>query len=272
MKKLALALVCFASVAFFASCTKTVEHPEPSIAVKTGDSYISDGAVLNTDTEYKLGIRAASNTETKKDLANFKLETKIFSMEGLEVKSYDSTWLINGSEFEYEEVWSFVGEAKELVGKATITATVTDVAGEINSVTLNLSLNKPAQDLEPVDFEWNRHGAAAVTGGIEEVGLQWTSNGKEDFAILKPLEDAVLYGFTSDDWGKTVTDLDKANLFSSENNVTMDKFTGVSAWSTKDYDFVIGTLYNGEYHLIHITKGIVETFKGTDVTIKGQIK
>ena len=40
MKKLALALVCLVSVAFFASCDPTVEHPEPTIALLTGEGYI----------------------------------------------------------------------------------------------------------------------------------------------------------------------------------------------------------------------------------------
>lgn len=274
MKKLALALVCLLSVAFFASCTPEITNPEPSIAVKTGEGYISDGAILNLDTEYKLGIMAASNTQTMKELANFRMEVKIFSNEGLEVDSYDSTWLINGSEFEYEETWSF-GEAKDLVGTATITATVTDVAGKFNSVKLDISLNQPAQDLEPEDFTWVR-----VSGnpgeGLEELGLKWERNGsKEDFAVLEPMEGAILYGFTSDDWGETVTDLDKAQLFSPESmHVTMDKFTGVSAWSSKDYDFVLGTVYNGEYNLIHITRGEVDNngAAGTTVKILGQVK
>ena len=76
MKKLALALVCFASVAFFASCTKTVEHPEPSIAVKTGELFITGSVdqptVIDLDDEsaisYKYGFHVESNAETKKAL------------------------------------------------------------------------------------------------------------------------------------------------------------------------------------------------------------
>ena len=272
MKKLALALVCLVSVAFFASCTPEITNPEPSIAVKTGEGYISDGAILNIDTEYKLGIMAASNTQTMKELANFRMEVKIFSMEGLEVDSYDSTWLINGSEFEYEETWSF-GEAKDLVGTATITATVTDVAGKFNSVKLDISLNQPAQDLEPEDFTWVRVGSNPGEG-LEELGLEWTNNAKEVFAVIKPVEGALLYGFSPDEWNEVTTDVEKAALFTEGIHAVMSDFRGVSAWSSKDYDFVLGTVYNGEYNLIHITRGEVDSngAAGTTVKILGQVK
>ena len=77
MKKLALALVCFVSVAFFASCTEPVANPEPSIAVMTGDNYIYDGQTIDLYQEYNLGFRVASNSQTLKELASFSLVTKL---------------------------------------------------------------------------------------------------------------------------------------------------------------------------------------------------
>ena len=46
MKKLALALVCLVSVAFFASCDPTTDQPEPSIAILSGLEYVN-GTVDN---------------------------------------------------------------------------------------------------------------------------------------------------------------------------------------------------------------------------------
>ena len=46
MKKLALALVCFASLAFFASCVK---EGQPTIQVINEAGYAQDGATINTD-------------------------------------------------------------------------------------------------------------------------------------------------------------------------------------------------------------------------------
>ena len=36
--------------------------------------------------------------------------------------------------------------------------------------------------------------------------------------------------------------------------------------------YLLGTTYNGENHIIHITKGTYYTFKGTDATIEGEAK
>ena len=276
MKKLALALVCLLSVAFFASCTPEITNPEPSIAVKTGEGYISDGAILNLDTEYKLGIMAASNTQTMKELANFRMEVKIFSMEGLEVDSYDSTWLINGSEFEYEETWSF-GEAKDLVGTATITATVTDVAGKFNSVKLDISLNQPAQPLIARTFEWYRLGNTIT--GLEEFGLWWDRNLKATHAQIKPLDGAKLFIFDAEDWDAITTDVDKAVLFATaiENDEAVTLYDGINTdvAGDQDYDDVIGTITaDGELYLIHITHYNRGTFvsQGYPYTITGEVK
>lgn len=269
MKKLALALVCFASVAFMASCVKPVDNPEPTLALKTGENYVYDGQTIDIDTEYMLGFRAASNSQTLKELSTFKLGIRILELDGTEIDNADTLMNISGTEFVYDHVLNFT-LSRELVGKAEITATVTDVDGKLCTTTINLNVNQPAQPLEAKDFTWYRHGANTAEGNLADLGLQWAGNSKESFVILKPLTGATLYGFTSEDWGATTTDVEKAALFSDGLNVVMDEFRGVSAWSDKDYDFVIGTVYNGEYHLIHITHGDVES--KTDITITGQYK
>ena len=139
------------------------------------------------------------------------------------------------------------------------------------TATIDLSILYKEQPLVATDFAWNRHGAAAVTGGIEEYGLQWTSNGKEIFAELKPMDGATLYEFDPSVWSATTNEVQKAALF-SELPLSIPVFKKVSAWASNNYDFVIGTTYQGKNYLIHITEGIVSTFKGTDIVIKGQAK
>ena len=280
MKKLALALVCFASVAFFASCTKPVENPEPSIAVKTGENYVYDGQTVDLGQNYTLGFRAASNSQTMKELATFKLNVKFTTLDDTETKSYDSIINVSGTEYTFEQVLNFgltnTEESRELVAKAVFTATITDVDGKMNSTTINLNINQPAVELEPKDFSWLRKGSAPGTG-VEEYGIEWTSNVKLVNAVLKPVAGAKMYILTREDWDAITTDVEKAAFFSDGANEISD-FRGVSANQSDDYDYVIATLYNGEYHLIHITHADVQaiynegTYVRTDITITGQSK
>ncbi len=288
MKKLALALVCFASVAFIASCTPEITNPEPSIAVKTGENYVYDGQTVDIGQNYTLGFRAASNSQTMKELATFKLNVKFTTLDDTETRSYDSIINVSGTEYTFEQVLNFGltnnEESRELVAKAVFTATITDVDGKMNSTTINLNINQPAVPLETKNFTWFRQGSNPGEG-LAEYGLEWKSNGsREDFAIITPVEGATLYFLTmetEEEWNSITTDLEKAAYFSdgSGNYSVLTDFSGVSAWNSKDYNFFIGSLYNGEYHMIHITRGDVERitnsqgqFLRTDITITGQSK
>ena len=168
MKKLALALVCFASVAFIASCTPEITNPEPSIAVKTGENYVYDGQTVDIGQNYTLGFRAASNSQTMKELATFKLNVKFTTLDDTETNSYDSIINVSGTEYTFEQVLNFGltnnEESRELVAKAIFTATITDVDGKMNSTTINLNINQPAVALEPKDFSWVRQGSSDATG------------------------------------------------------------------------------------------------------------
>lgn len=267
MKKLALALMCFVSVAFFASCQKTVENPEPSIAIMTGENFVYDGQTIDLYQDYNLGFRAASNSQTKKELASFKLIGKVLDLDDTELYTVDTTIALTGTEYVFQNTMNF-GE-RELVGKVSFTATVTDVDGKSNSITIKLNVNQPAIALEETDFTWFRHGSNDGEG-LAEFGLEWTNNAKEAFAVIKPVTGATLYQFPANIWATVTTDLEKAAIF--ENALAIADFRGVSAWSTKDYDYVIGTVYEDEFHLIHITHGTVVGSGPTDITITGKAK
>ena len=263
MKKLALALVCIVSVAFFASCDPTITNPEPTIAILSDEGCLVGGEVIDMNVVYPYGFIATSNPQTMKELSKF-------------VIVCGSTTLcdtaISGTDFTYKgEIVISDVEERDIVGSAEIVATVTDVAGNTASATIKVDINEEIT-LVPVDFAWNRHGAAAVTGGIENYGLKWESNTKDVFANIKPMEGAVLYEFDPSVWDATTTEVEKAALF-SEHLVGIEVFRKVSCfYPHDDYDFVIGTTYNGQNHLIHITANELHNFKGTDVTIYGQTK
>ena len=259
MKKLALALVCFASIAFFASCNKV---GQPTIQVLNQEGYVQSGATVDVDEDINFGFVVASSPVTNKELAT--LVVTIDSVEWANVN------LAGKTEYTFTDQVRYGLSKDEIVGTSIITATVTDAAGETATATITLTLNQPAMELVENDFTWFRHGGNPGQG-LEEFGLEWTNNAKEIFCVIKPVEGATLYSFTSDTWNEVTTDVEKAAVFSEA--LSMTDFRGVSAWSTKTYDYVIGTLYNGEYHLIHITHGQVDSSAaGTDITITGQAK
>ena len=271
MKKLALALVCLVSVAFFASCDPTVEHPEPSLAFMTGDGYYYDGQVIEQGVDYHLGLRAASNPETLKPLQ--KLVISYTSGEYTDLIC-DST--ISGTEFVYDEVFNFV-LSKDIVGHIDIVATVTDEANESKSVTIKLDVNEE-KPLEAKAFEWVREGGGNLVGqGLAEFGLKWEENLKEIYAVIKAIdESAKLLLLQPEDWTKVNTEAEKAAFF-SEHNITDANavFKAVSCTAANmDYNLVIGTVYKGENRLIHVTHStaVKNPPYGTKVTITGEWK
>jgi hypothetical protein len=275
MKKLALALVCFASVAFFASCQQEITNPEPAISVITDEGFVKNGDVVDVEQTIVYGFQMASNSQTKKELKQLSLSTTFIDLEGNESTPEEEIISLAGKT-EYRFVDTVAYEVtRDVMGTIKTVATVTDVDGKVNTATLTLSLNEPAEPLEEADFTWFRHGSNPAEG-LEEYGLEWTGNGKEVFAIIKPVEGATLYGFGvgSDVWNEVTTDVEKVAAFTEGLHSVMDDFRGVSAWNTKDYDYVIGTLYEGEYHLIHITHGQIDNngSAGTDITITGKVK
>jgi len=265
MKKLALALVCLVSVAFFASCDPTITNPEPSIAILAEEGYLTDGQVIDMDVVYPYGFIATSNPETMKELSRLVIVCG-------ETTLCDTT--ISGTAFTYKGEIYFTNndEERDIVFSAEIIATVTDVAGNTNRASIKVDVNEEIA-LVPVDFIWNRHGAAPATG-LDVFGLEWNSNTKDVFANITPKIGATLYEFEPGIWENINTEIEKAALFNNEQLVGIETFRKVSTYyEHNDYDFVIGTTYNGQNHLIHITANELYTFnKGTDVTIYGQYK
>lgn len=262
MKKLALALVCLISVAFFASCTP---EGQPTISVLPGEEYVHDGDIINVNEEFNIGFTMSSSIETGQKLASFTLVIDDETYETVELDDTEYT-------FERTLALNTVPTRDDDMDAMVIVATVTDVLGQSASVTMTLIIDG-TQELILEAFEWNRHGGAAATGNLAELGLAWNSNEKDVFAVITAVEGAELYEVPAEKWAQVTTQPEKVALFGEGGGaLPIRAYKGVSAFSSDTYDDVIATHYNGEYYLIHITEGIVSTFKGTDVTIKGEWK
>ena len=276
MKKLALALVCLVSVAFFASCTEPVANPEPSIAVMTGENYIFDGQTIDIYQDYNLGFRAASNSQTQKELASFRLETKLYNGTTEDVRPEvigDTTMTISGSEFVYEETVRFELAKSGIIGKVEYVATVYDKDNKMNTDTLTVNLNQPEDPLTVVDFEWYRLGNEQT--GLAEYGLVWDQNAKSPFAQIKPMDGVILYKFDSSVWDEVTLPSQKIAKF-SDGAVTTSVYNNVDVNQGAMYNDVIGTrTTDGQYHLIHVTSSRILAYQapyGTPCYIYGQAK
>ncbi len=276
MKKLALALVCLVSVAFFASCNKPVENPEPSIAVMTGENYIYDGQTIDLYKDYNLGFRVASNSQTQKELASFSLVTKAYNGTTEDVRPEvigDTTITISGTEFVYETIERFELAKSGIIGKVEYVATVFDKDNNMNTKTVTVNLNQ-AEDLLPeADFEWFRQGNEQH--GLEEYGLYWERNAKSPFAEIKPLPGVILYKFAdSNVWNEVLFPSQKDAVF-SDGAVTAPMYNNVDVNQNGTYNDVIGTrMADGTYHLIRVEMCRIGAYtsQGTPITIFGKAK
>ena len=262
MKKLALALVCLVSVAFFASCTQP--QGQPTIAVLVEEGYVKNGDVVDLGTDFNFGFVMAANTQTNKQLATLIVKADDDVLDSISIQ---------GTEYTYRQTLKYE-VSRDIIGESIITAIVTDAAGETATTSLTLSINEPAQPLISRTFTWNRHGGEDGTG-LAEFGLKWTRNlSKAIYAIIEPVEGATLYKFDPAVWDATTTDVEKAALFSEATPADPQQWKefNVAGATTQEFNVVLGTAYNGEYHLMHITKGTYYSFKGTDATIEGEAK
>lgn len=292
MKKLALALVCFASVAFFASCTKTVEHPEPSIAVKTGELFITGSVdqptVIDLDDEnaisYKYGFHVESNTETKKELKSLVITTDVtyFEEDGQEQEIYYDTIDLTGkTSYDFEE-YLFEQERNEiLVMEGTIKALVTDVDNQTNiaTVAFRCKVEDTPEPLIGRTIEWIRKGAN-LQGNTESemaaMGLKWTISYKDVFATIEPLnEDVVMYLCDGDDFDDIEFMSQKYEYFANlaENEEPIEKYRNIKTEYGAEYNDMLAVVYGEEYYLILIEDAEIETGSyGTQITINGAAK
>lgn len=280
MKKLALALVCLVSVAFFASCTPEVTNPEPSIAIMTGENFVYDGQTVDVGVTYSIGFRAASNAQTGKELAKFTLNSSLYEMDGSLFYSADTTFTASGTEYVFQnDNLKFENNVRDLVGKAIFTATITDVDGKSKSVILNVNINKPAQPLEVKDIVWVRRGANSLNEEeMAACGLKWVARDPYH-ANIQPLnENCMLYVVenNAEAYNAVTTDIEKDAYFAQlmETGRPVDEYRNISTSQDGEYHDILAVIdANGKQHLILFEKASVETGSfGTQTTITGKVK
>lgn len=285
MKKLAFALVCLASVAFFASCDPVVTNPEPTIAVMSAENYITgtveQPTIIDLTDEnainLKYGFHVESNAQTKKQLSSLKISFEVTDSEGTDV--YDTIIDLTGmTTYDFSE-FLFDQESRSILLEATITAVVTDVNNETNTATIAFKLDMPAQPLIGKTIEWVRKGNNLMGNTETEManyGLQWTGSYKDIMATLRPLAGATMYLCPGDDYDEIETDLDKLTYFSNlleSTNEPIDKYRNITTNNSANYNDMLAITVGENMYLVHITRAEIATGDyGTQITIKGEVK
>ena len=292
MKKLALALLCMVSVAFFASCTDPVENPEPTIAVMSAENYVNgtveEPTIIDVNDEnainLKFGFHVESNAQTKKELSTLKITFEETYAEGTYVS--DTTIDLSGlTTYDFSE-FLFQQEEREIIGSVTITAVVTDVNNQTNTATIAFKLDQPAQPLIGNTIEWIRNGSnveTATAAALKAIGLEWSGSYKEYMATIRVLEneDVDMYICPGDDYETITTDVEKFAYFANlaETAESVDRYRNITTNNSADYNDMLAVRYGDIYTLIHITHAKVEAiytpqgvYDRTDITITGEIK
>jgi hypothetical protein len=255
MKKLALALVCFASVAFFASCTKPVDNPEPSIQIYTEEGYVQNGDIVDLEddaVDVYFGFVVASNTETNKKLTSLAVTVDDAEWETVEFDGETS--------YTYKDVIAYTFTRDEIVGASSIKAVVTDEAGKTNTATIEIQFNQPDVPILSMPIEWKREGSNVVEADDEEMkffGLQWTGSYKEVFATIQTLnDDVIMYVCNGDDFDGIETMSDKNAYFTNLAEMgaeTTTKYRNITTNNSDDYNDMLAIINGESKHLIRIS-------------------
>ena len=272
MKKLALALLCMVSVAFFASCDPQIDNPEPSIAVIADEGFAQDGDTIDfigDNVQVVFGFNVAANNETKKNLTSL-----VVTIDDTEWANKDLT---GQSGFYYVDTVVYTMD-RDIVGSSVITAVVTDEAGNTNTATITLTFNEAAQPLLGTTIEWVRKGANLLGNTEAEMasyGLQWTGSYKEVFATIKPIEGAIMYVCNGDDFATITNTAEKAAYFANlaETGTSVDKYRNITTNNSANYNDMLAIVNGENTSLVLISRAEIETGSyGTQITIKGATK
>ena len=269
MKKLALALVCLFSIAFFASCDP---EGQPTIQVYNEEGYVQDGDNVNANEQINFGFVVASSAVT-----NSQLSTLVVNIDGVEWANLDLT---GETEYTYTDVVTY-DTREEIVGTSVITAVVTDAAGQTATASITLTIIENDEPLIASTFEWVRRGTQLQSAEeMAAVGLNWPGNyPREDFVRITPLEGCSMYIINDgDEFDNITTQSEKDAYFADlrENGTTASVYREISAWDdeTAYNTMLAGIDAAGEKHLVHFTYATVKsgTNGGAKITLSGELK
>ena len=286
MKKLALALVCMFSVAFFASCTKTIEHPEPAISVMTGDYCITGTAdnptVIDADDDsyinYKYGFHVESNAQTKKELKNMILTLEVIT-DGEPDVYYDTIDLTGKTSYDFSDYLFEQDREIITVMEGTIKAVVTDVDNLSSTATVAFTIEMEEEPLIGHTVTWIRKGANVdpdTKTAMAALGLEWTGTYKAPFATIKPLDGAQLYVCDGADFDDIIYESDKNAYFTSlaAESTPVESYRNIDANASDDYDDMLAIIYGEDLNLVRINHAQIDNLgsQGTQITITGFAK
>ncbi len=249
----------------------TIIECPPSIQVLQGEGYVVDDQIVDLDTEVNFGFVMASCPETNKELSSL-----LVLIDDYEFANVDLT---GKTEYVYTDMVTYSIQAKEIIGRSVITATVTDVNGQASIASIALNINEPVQTLEVKQFNWIRRGMNFIGNTEEEMaeyGLQWSDNYIDAFATIKPLEGSVLYVCNGNDYWDITTDVEKVLYFCSliETTSPVESYRNITISNSANYnDLLVVREEDGDLHLILIRRSEIESGSyGTQISIFGEAK
>ena len=283
MKKLALALMCLVSVAFFASCDPTEKNP--SISVNSGEGYLTNGQTIEMETDYSFGFTATSNLYTNKELYRLVVTAEYFDTEGASTGKDELDRIeLTGTAYSYTGTLHLTSSAKDLLGSALITAVVTDAAGETASAEIKVNVNDggvtpPSQQLLGQAFDWYRTGLTLNSAeDMKKVGLDWPGNyPRVDYVRITPLTGCTMFIINDGDKYNEITTVGEKDAFFAnlKETATPDtQYNEISAWQGKDYNTMLAVIdASGEYHLVHFVKATTQMVSaGALIHLTGELK
>ena len=266
MKKLALALLCLVSVAFFASCDHDVENPEPVISVLTTAGYLADSTVIEADTDYPFGFVVSANPETLKDIVRVELFVNDMSVDTVEN--------IDAQTYTYESIFRY--DTRQIIDEVEIRIQATDADNKTQTAKLHFWVNQEEYLVEK-NIAWVRRGADVQSAEeMATYGLEWKGSYKEVFATIEPMEGYTLYLTDDAEFASIETAVQKANFVAAlmETSKPIEKYRNITTNNSADYnDLLVVIGEDGVTNLVNFKHASIETGSfGTQITITGSVK
>lgn len=272
MKKLALALMCLVSIAFFASCNP---EGQPSIHAYIEEGYVQDGEVVYMDQEIDFGFVVASSPVSNSTLSSLVVK--------VDDEEWDNIDLTGKTEYTYTSAIEFTYNKREIIGDCVITALVTDAMGQIatSTITLHIDGETPIDD-EPLiarTFDWCRKGLTLESEEeMAAVGLTWPGNYRDNvYVTIKPLAGCSMYIIEDGDKFDAIkTEGEKEAFFNelTETATPDTQYKEIRADQGGTYNTMLAVIDDeGETHLVHFNRATAELVTaGALIHLFGELK
>ncbi|MBR5650809.1 MAG: hypothetical protein IKW93_01125 [Bacteroidales bacterium] len=264
MKKLSsLLLVAAAALFAFTSCNQdplvTIVPNEPTLTYTIGESNTMTGTITaqyDVILSETFTLEFTEAIETLGNVTSYDFKTVAYTeAEGITSDLY---------KIDFDDYKWLTASVARLIKSVKIT-----VAGkEYGSTFVEIPVTVVDESLAKSTFTWERTGGQQGTG-LAQFGLEWKQNVKDINCVITPMTGVKLVDLTGTyNFNDFTTYTEVKNAI---NNATgIEEYKKISATSSKTYNEVIGTYYNGVYYLLNITKGTVESLDaGTHITITG---